>query len=137
MGGIVVVCVAFGLTVSEVKTELMCLLRAKWMPASTATFSVEAAGQVYNQTNECVYLGGSVNHNVAQRYLVTLLTRFDPGKRDFSHSKTKKTKIKMPNGWRTIKSLVHKIRLHGRRGKGMAESFSREKLRHASQKEGG
>ena len=39
-------------------------------------------------------------------------------------------KIKMPNGWRTIKSLVHKIRLHGRRGKGMAESFSREKLRH-------
>ena len=35
----------------------------------------------------------------------------------------------MPNGWRTIKSLVHKIRLHGRRGKGMAESFSREKLK--------
>ena len=35
-----------------------------------------------------------------------------------------KTKIKMPNGWRTIKSLVHKIRPHGRRGKGMAESFS-------------
>ena len=29
------------------------------------------------------------------------------------------------------------IRLHGRRGKGMAESFSREKLRHAPQKEGG
>ena len=43
----------------------------------------------------------------------------------------------MPNGWRTIKSLVHKIRLHGRRGKGMAESFSREKLRDAPQKEGG
>ena len=43
----------------------------------------------------------------------------------------------MPNGWRTIKSLVHKIRLHGRRGKGMAESFSREKLRYAPQKEGG
>ena len=40
---------------------------------------------------------------------------------------------------RSIKSLliVHKIRLHGRRGKGMAESFSREKLRHAPQKEGG
>ena len=43
----------------------------------------------------------------------------------------------MPDGWRTIKSLVHNIRLHGRRGKGMAESFSREKLRHAPQKEGG
>ena len=48
-----------------------------------------------------------------------------------------KNKIKLPNGWRTIISLVHKIRLHSRRGKGMAESFSREKLRHAPQKEGG
>ena len=33
--------------------------------------------------------------------------------------------------------VVHKIRRHDRRGKGMAESFSREKLRHAPQKEGG
>ena len=59
---IVVVCAAFGLTVSEAKTEIMCL-RAKGMPESTATFSVEAAGQVYNQTNEFVYLGGNINHN--------------------------------------------------------------------------
>ena len=63
MGVIVVVCAAFGLTVSEAKTEMMCL-RAKGMPESTATFSVEAAGQVYNQTNEFVYLGGNVNQNV-------------------------------------------------------------------------
>ena len=62
MGVIVVVCAAFSLTVSEAKTEIMCL-RAKGMPESTATFSVEAAGQVYNQTNEFVYLGGNVNHN--------------------------------------------------------------------------
>ena len=62
MGVIVVVCAAFGLTVSEAKTEIMCL-RAKEMPESTATFSVEVAGQVYNQTNEFVYLGGNVNHN--------------------------------------------------------------------------
>ena len=40
---IVVVCAAFGLTVSEAKTEIMCL-RAKGMPESNATFSVEAAG---------------------------------------------------------------------------------------------
>ena len=57
-----VVCAAFGLTVSEAKTETMCL-RAKGMPKSTATFSVDAAGQVYNQANEFVYLGGNVNHN--------------------------------------------------------------------------
>ena len=62
MGVIVVMCAAFGLIVSEAKTEIMCL-RVKGMPESTATFSVEAAGQVYNQTNEFVYLGGNVNHN--------------------------------------------------------------------------
>ena len=33
------------------------------MPESTAIFSVEATGQVYNQTNEFVYLGGNVNNN--------------------------------------------------------------------------
>ena len=43
--------------------------------------------------------------------------------------------IKIPNEWRTIKSLVHKIRLlHGRRRKERAESFSREKLRHADRR---
>ena len=62
MGVIEVVCAAFGLTVSEAKTKITCL-RAKGMPESTATFSVEAAGQVYNQTNEFVYLGGNVNQN--------------------------------------------------------------------------
>ena len=62
MGVIVVVCATFGLTVSEAKAEIMCL-RAMGMPESTAIFSVEEAGQVYNQTNECVYLGGNVNYN--------------------------------------------------------------------------
>ena len=52
----------FGLTVSVVKTEITCL-RAEGMPGSTAIFGVEAAGQVYNQTNEFVYLGGNFNHN--------------------------------------------------------------------------
>ena len=32
--------------------------RTKEMVEATAVFSVEAVGQVYNQTNECVYLGG-------------------------------------------------------------------------------
>ena len=58
MGLIVVVYAAFALTVSEAKTEIMCL-RAKGMPESTPIFTVEAAGQVYNQTNECVYFGGA------------------------------------------------------------------------------
>ena len=44
MGVIVVVCAAFGLTVSEAKTEIM-RTRAKWMPESTAIFSVEAAAR--------------------------------------------------------------------------------------------
>ena len=59
---IVVACAAFGLPVSKVKKEIMCLC-AKGMPESTAIFSVEAAGQVYSQTNELVYHGGNVNHN--------------------------------------------------------------------------
>ena len=63
MGVIVVVSAAFGLTVSEAKTEVMCLC-STGIPESTATFRVEAAGQVYNQTNEFVYLGGNVNHNI-------------------------------------------------------------------------
>ena len=65
MGVIVVVCAAFGFTVAEAKTEIM-YLRAKGMPESTATFSVDAPGQVYNQTNKFVYLGGNVNHNADQ-----------------------------------------------------------------------
>ena len=58
MGVIVVVCAAFDLTVSEVKTEIMCL-RAKGMPESTAIFSVETVGQVYNQTSESLYTSGA------------------------------------------------------------------------------
>ena len=58
MAVVVVVCAAFGLTVSEVKTEIMCL-RAKGMLEAIAIFSVEAASQVYSQTNEFVYLGGT------------------------------------------------------------------------------
>ena len=57
MGVIVVVCAAFVLAVPGAKTEITCL-RAKGMPESTAIFSVEAADQVYNQTNEFVYLEG-------------------------------------------------------------------------------
>ena len=45
MGAIMVVCAAFGLTESEAETEIICLA-TKGMPESTATFSVEAAGQV-------------------------------------------------------------------------------------------
>ena len=63
MGVIVVVCAVFGLAVSEAKTEIMCL-RAKGMPEPTVTFSVEAAGHVYNETNEFVYLGGTFDHDV-------------------------------------------------------------------------
>ena len=62
MGGIVVVCAVFGCTVSEIKTEIMCL-HTKGRPESAAKFSVEAAGGVYSQTNKFVYLGGNVDHN--------------------------------------------------------------------------
>ena len=43
IGVIMVVCAAFGLIVSEAKTEIMCL-RTKRVPEATTIFSVEAAG---------------------------------------------------------------------------------------------
>ena len=61
-GVMVAVYAAFGLTVSEAKNEMMCL-RTKGMLESSALFSVESAGQVYNQTNEFVYLEGNVRYN--------------------------------------------------------------------------
>ena len=50
-----------GLAVSEAKTEIMCL-RTKRLPESTAIFSVEIAGQVFNQTKEFVYLESNANY---------------------------------------------------------------------------
>ena len=47
MGMIVVVCAAFGLTVTEANTEIICL-RTKRMSEATTVFSVETAGQMYN-----------------------------------------------------------------------------------------
>ena len=65
VGVVVVFCTAFGLTVSEAKTEIVCL-RTKGVSDYIAIFSEEAAGEVYSQTNEFIYLGGDVNHNVDQ-----------------------------------------------------------------------
>ena len=45
-----------------VKTEIVCL-RTKGYPPSSYSASRQAAGQVYDQTNEFVCLGGNVNHN--------------------------------------------------------------------------
>ena len=45
---IATVCEAFGLTVSEAKTEIMCL-RTRGVPDPATTFSVEAAGLVTNK----------------------------------------------------------------------------------------
>ena len=56
MGVIVVVCVAFGLTVSEAKT-LIIYCSTKGMSEETTISSVEATGQMYHQTNEFVFLG--------------------------------------------------------------------------------
>ena len=50
-------CAAFGLAVLEAKTEITCL-RTEGMSESTAIFSIQAAGQVHNQMNEFLYLGG-------------------------------------------------------------------------------
>ena len=103
---------------------------------STAHYISVQYTEFNNSSNKCPIFGRPGSSEVPRNHL----TRWDvssiPANGIFLTKKLK-TKIKMPNGWRTIKSLVHKIRLHGQRGKEMAESFSREKLRHAPQEEGG
>ena len=58
IGVIVVVCAAFGLTVSEAKTEIICT-RTKGMPESTATFSVEAAARCTIKRTSSFTSGGA------------------------------------------------------------------------------
>ena len=55
---IVTACAAFGLTVSEAKTEIMCL---QTKGGGHVPFTVTAAGQVYKQTVEVVYFGGAIS----------------------------------------------------------------------------
>ena len=55
---IVPACAAFGLTVSEAKTEIMCL---QTKGGGHVPFTVTAAGQVFKQTVEFVYLGGAIS----------------------------------------------------------------------------
>ena len=51
-------CSAFGLTVSDAKTNIMCL---QSNGEGHVPFTVTAAGQVYNQTVEFVCLGGTIS----------------------------------------------------------------------------
>ena len=54
---IVTACSSFGLTVSEAKTEMMGL---ETNGGRKVSFTINAAGQVYKQTIEFVYLGGAI-----------------------------------------------------------------------------
>ena len=54
---IVTACSAFGLTVSEAKTEILCLPTGGVCGGS---FTIDAAGQVYKHTIEFVYVGGAI-----------------------------------------------------------------------------
>ena len=54
---IVTACSSFGLTVSEAKTEKICL---ETKSGGKVSFTINAAGQVYKQTIQFVYLGGAI-----------------------------------------------------------------------------
>ena len=66
---IVLACSSFGLTVSEAKTEITCL---QTKGGGKVSFTSNAAGQVYEQTIELVYLGGAIT---ADRDLSIEITR--------------------------------------------------------------
>ena len=54
---IVTACSSFGLTVPEAKTEIVCL---QTKGRGKVSITINAAGQVYTQTIEFVYLGGAI-----------------------------------------------------------------------------
>ena len=54
---IVTACSSFGLTASEAKTEIMCM---QTKGGGTVWFTINAAGQVCEQTIEFVYLSGAI-----------------------------------------------------------------------------
>ena len=66
---IVTACSSFGPTVSEAKTEIMCL---QTKGGGNVSFTINAAGQVYKQTIEFVHLGGAIT---ADRDLNIEITR--------------------------------------------------------------
>ena len=51
---IVTACSAFGLTVSEAKTEIMCL---QTKGRGKVSFTINAAGQIYKQSSLCTWAG--------------------------------------------------------------------------------
>ena len=69
MTAIVTACSSFGLTVSEAKTEIM---RLETKSGGKVSFTINAAGQVYKQTIQFVYLGGAIT---ADRDLSIEITR--------------------------------------------------------------
>ena len=69
MAVFVTACSSFGLTVSEAKTGIMCL---ETKGGGKVSFTINAAGQVYKQTIEFVYLGGAIT---ADRDLSIEITR--------------------------------------------------------------
>lgn len=57
---IVTVYAAFGLTVSEAKTEIICV-RASGVPGGVATFSIETAGQDHKKAHH-LYNSGRISN---------------------------------------------------------------------------
>ena len=55
---IVTACAAFDLTVLEAQTKIICL---QTKDGGNVPSTVTAAGQVYSQILECVYLGGGIS----------------------------------------------------------------------------
>ena len=60
MAVIATVLVALWLTVSEAKTEMMCL---ETKDGEEVPFTLTAAGQVYKQADGFVYVGGAITEN--------------------------------------------------------------------------
>ena len=65
---IVTACSSFGLTISDAKTEIMC---RQTKGGGKVSFTPNAAGKVYKQTIERLYLGGAITADIGLSIEIT------------------------------------------------------------------
>ena len=109
------------------------LLMFFWCPCMAINVSVQYNGGLLPDIillTQCYFHRGTRLNAMKKFYICS---------RDRTHVPTCQKVTWLPLSYRgdRFNLLVQKIRLHGRRGKGTAESFSRGKLRQAAQKERG
>ena len=98
-------CSAFGLTICEAQTEIMCL---QTIDGGKVSFTINAAGQGYKQTVDFVYLGGAIS--VDRELSIDITRRLQ---RAWASFQRYKTEIYDRTGVRLLKAEMIETLLYG------------------------